>query len=125
MAADKPWPLLQNSLIITHFRFNAKRAPMVQSRIKALERLPVLVPVEKEAEVSLKFPDIETLSGSVIQLAEVTFAYPGNPACFSNVDLSANASSRICIVRITYTQYGYIRNDVFVFRTQSVNLESK
>ena len=73
---------------------------MVQSRIKALERLPVLVPVEKEAEVSLKFPDIEKLSGCVIQLAEVTFAYPDNPACFTNVDLSANASSRICIVRI-------------------------
>ena len=89
--------------IITHFRFNAKRAPMVQSRIKALERLPVLVPVEKEAEVTLKFPDIEKLSGCVIQLAEVTFAYPDNPPCFTNVDLSANASSRICIVRITYS----------------------
>ena len=73
---------------------------MVQSRIKALERLPVLVPVEKEALVSLTFPDIEKLSGCVIQLAEVTFAYPDNPACFTNVDLSANASSRICIVRI-------------------------
>jgi len=83
---------------IDKFRFNAKRAPMVQSRIKALERLPVLVPVEKEAEVSLKFPDIEKLSGCVIQLAEVTFAYPDNPACFNNVDLSANADSRICIV---------------------------
>ena len=73
---------------------------MVQSRIKALERLPVLVPVEKEAEVSLKFPDIEKLSGCVIQLAEVTFAYADNPPCFTNVDLSANASSRICIVSI-------------------------
>ena len=89
---------------------------MVQSRIKALERLPVLVPVEKEAEVTLKFPDIEKLSGCVIQLAEVTFAYPNNPPCFTNVDLSANASSRICIVSFTYTQYGYRRNGVIFFQ---------
>jgi len=84
---------------IDKFRYNAKRASMVQSRIKQLERLPELKPVEKEPEVTLKFPDIEKLSGSVLQLSEVSFGYSENsPPCFSNVDLSANADSRICIV---------------------------
>ena len=85
---------------------------MVQSRIKALERLPVLQPVEKEPEVTLKFPDIEKLSGCVIQLSEVTFSYSETlPPCFTNVDLSANADSRICIVSIASLQgisYYYI-----------------
>jgi len=84
---------------IDKFRYNAKRASMVQSRIKQLERLPELQPVEKEPEVVLKFPDIEKLSGCVIQLSEVSFKYSENsPTCFTNVDLSANADSRICIV---------------------------
>jgi len=84
---------------IDKFRFNAKRASMVQSRIKQLERLPVLQPVEKEPEAKLIFPDIEKLSGCVIQLSEVSFRYSENsPNCFTNVDLSANADSRICIV---------------------------
>ena len=39
---------------------------MVQSRIKQLERLPELQPVEKEPEAVLKFPDIEKLSGLII-----------------------------------------------------------
>ena len=81
------------------FSYNAKRASMVQSRIKQLERLPELQPVEKEPEAVLKFPDIEKLSGCVIQLSEVSFRYSENlPTCFTNVDLSANADSRICIV---------------------------
>merc|ERR1719273_1917990 len=84
---------------IDKFRFNAKRAPMVQSRIKALERLPVLVPVEKEAEVTLKFPEVEKMSGTILMLSEVSFSYPGTDrVIFSNVDLSATMESRICIV---------------------------
>lgn len=41
---------------IDKFRFNAKRASLVQSRIKQLERLPELQPVEKETEVSASQP---------------------------------------------------------------------
>lgn len=84
---------------IDKFRFNAKRASMVQSRIKHLEKLPDLKPVEKEEKVQLKFPDVEKLSGSIFELSEIEFMYPGseNPI-FSNVDLSATMESRICIV---------------------------
>ena len=79
---------------------------MVQSRIKQLERLPELQPVEKEPEAVLKFPDIEKLSGCVIQLSEVSFRYSENlPTCFTNVDLSANADSRICIVSTFMDSY--------------------
>ena len=56
------------------FRFNAKRASLVQSRIKQLERLPVLKPIEKETDITLKFPDVEKLSPPILMLSEVKSA---------------------------------------------------
>lgn len=41
---------------IDKFRYNANRAALVQSRIKYLERLPELKPIEKEAKVVFRFP---------------------------------------------------------------------
>lgn len=89
---------------IDKFRFNAKRASLVQSRIKLLERLPELQPVEKEVDVVLKFPEVEKLSPPILMLSEVSFAYTNEatgvkgPTVFSKVDLSATQESRICIV---------------------------
>uniref|UniRef100_A0A1A9WSL8 ATP-binding cassette sub-family F member 3 n=1 Tax=Glossina brevipalpis TaxID=37001 RepID=A0A1A9WSL8_9MUSC len=85
---------------IDRFRYNANRAASVQSKIKMLEKLPELQPVEKEMEVKLKFPDVEPLNPPVLAISEVEFRY--NPKdtlpIFSNVNLSANSDSRICIV---------------------------
>ena len=39
------------------FRYNAKRASLVQSRIKAIEREVVVDAVEDEASFSFAFPD--------------------------------------------------------------------
>merc|ERR1719495_482488 len=84
---------------IDKFRFNAKRASLVQSRIKMLEKLPVLEPVIIEPGVTLKFPDVEKLSGTILTLSEVSYRYSEESRIiFSNVDLSATMQSRICIV---------------------------
>jgi ATP-binding cassette subfamily F protein 3 len=85
---------------INKFRFNAKRASLVQSRIKHLESLPVLQPVIIEKEVNLKFPEVEKLSPPILMLSGVSYAYPNSTKgnCFSNCDLSATQESRICIV---------------------------
>jgi len=84
---------------IDKFRYNAKRAPMVQSRIKMLEKLPKLDPVIVESLVTLKFPEVDKLSPPILMLSEVGFKYEGtNRTIFSNVDLSATMESRICIV---------------------------
>ena len=50
---------------IDKFRYNAKRASLVQSRIKTLERLPVLEPVITEATVTLKFPEVDRFNFSI------------------------------------------------------------
>ncbi|CAD7005001.1 ATP-binding cassette sub-family F member 3 [Ceratitis capitata] len=85
---------------IDRFRYNANRASSVQSKIKMLEKLPELKPIEKEVEVKLKFPDVEPLNPPVLALSEIEFKY--NDAAplpiFKNVNLSATSDSRICIV---------------------------
>jgi ATP-binding cassette subfamily F protein 3 len=49
-------------------RYNAKRASLVQSRIKMLEKLPVLEPVVTESTVTLRFPDVDKLSPPILML---------------------------------------------------------
>ncbi|XP_017876024.1 ATP-binding cassette sub-family F member 3 isoform X2 [Ceratina calcarata] len=85
---------------IDRFRYNANRASSVQSKIKMLEKLPELKPMEKEGEVTLRFPDVEPLSPPILQLNEVSFSYTGdaNNYIFTGVNLTASLQSRICIV---------------------------
>lgn len=84
---------------IDRFRYNAKRAGLVQSKIKMLEKLPEIKPVEKEVPVVFKFPDPSPLSGTLFQLDDVNFRYtPDAPYTLKNVNISASLESRICIV---------------------------
>ncbi|KAE9554907.1 hypothetical protein FO519_001872 [Halicephalobus sp. NKZ332] len=84
---------------IDKFRYNAKRASMVQSRIKMLEKLPVLRQVEMEQDVVLKFPQCEKLSNPVLQLDEVSFRYTkDSDFIFKNICVGTDNDSRICIV---------------------------
>lgn len=84
---------------IDRFRFNAKRAALVQSKIKMLEKLPEIKPVEKESPVVFRFPEPSALSGTLFQLEEVSFRYtPDSPIILKDVNISASLESRICIV---------------------------
>ncbi|KAJ8321096.1 hypothetical protein KUTeg_002683 [Tegillarca granosa] len=83
---------------IDKFRYNAKRASLVQSKIKLLEKLPELKPVEKETNVVLRFTDCEKLQGSVLQLDDVHFHYTKESPIFKKICVNAQADSRICIV---------------------------
>ncbi|XP_058807747.1 ATP-binding cassette sub-family F member 3 [Phymastichus coffea] len=84
---------------IDRFRYNANRASSVQSKIKMLEKLPDLKPMDKESEVTLRFPDVEPLNPPILQINEVSFRYPNTTNfLFTNVCLSATLQSRICIV---------------------------
>ncbi|XP_049581945.1 ATP-binding cassette sub-family F member 3 [Syngnathus scovelli] len=86
-------------VFIDRFRYNANRAAQVQSKLKVLERLPELKPIEKEAEVTLRFPDnFEKLSPPILQLDEVEFYYTPDQRLFSGLNLCADLESRVCIV---------------------------
>ncbi|XP_033764242.1 ATP-binding cassette sub-family F member 3-like [Pecten maximus] len=85
-------------VFIDKFRYNAKRASQVQSKLKILEKLPKLVPVEKESKVQFKFPECEKLSPPILMLDEVNFYYTKEKIIFKNICINANMDSRICIV---------------------------
>lgn len=62
---------------------------------------PELKPMEKEGEVTLRFPDVVPLSPPILQLNEVSFRYESakdDSFIFTGVNLTAALESRICIV---------------------------
>ncbi|XP_075794233.1 ATP-binding cassette sub-family F member 3 [Pelodiscus sinensis] len=86
-------------VFIDRFRYNANRASQVQSKLKLLEKLPELKPVDKESEVMMKFPDgFEKFSPPILQLDEVDFSYSPSHCVFRGLSVSADLESRICVV---------------------------
>lgn len=83
---------------IDKFRYNAAKSSEAQSRIKKLEKLPVLEAPEAEYSVKFVFPDVEKLSPPIIQMSEVTFGYSQDKVLLRNVDLDVQLDSRIGIV---------------------------
>ena len=83
---------------IDKFRYNAAKSSEAQSRIKKLERMPVLEPPEAEYVVHFKFPDVEKLSPPIIQMTNVAFGYTPDKPLLRNVDLDVQLDSRIGIV---------------------------
>ncbi|VDO60272.1 unnamed protein product [Heligmosomoides polygyrus] len=76
---------------IDKFRYNAKRAPMVQM----LSSLGLFI----YAEITFKFPECEVLNNPVLQLDDVSFRYNDKTAyLFKRLNLGTHANSRICIV---------------------------
>ncbi|KAL4801302.1 P-loop containing nucleoside triphosphate hydrolase protein [Aspergillus unguis] len=83
---------------IDKFRYNAAKSSEAQSRIKKLERMPVLTAPESDYVVHFKFPEVEKLSPPIVQMTEVTFGYSKDNLLLKNVDLDVQLDSRIGIV---------------------------
>ncbi|WPG99689.1 Hypothetical protein R9X50_00250800 [Acrodontium crateriforme] len=83
---------------IDKFRYNAAKSSEAQSRIKKLEKMPVLEPPEALYSVHFKFPEVEKLSPPIIQMSDVAFGYTKDKPLLRNVDLSVQLDSRIGIV---------------------------
>lgn len=83
---------------IDKFRYNAAKSSEAQSRIKKLEKMPVLDAPEAEYTVHFKFPEVEKLSPPIIQMTDVSFGYTPGKTLVSHVDLDVQLDSRIGIV---------------------------
>ncbi|KAH6615268.1 P-loop containing nucleoside triphosphate hydrolase protein [Boeremia exigua] len=83
---------------IDKFRYNAAKSSEAQSRIKKLERMPILHAPEAEYTVHFKFPEVEKLSPPIIQMSGVSFGYSPDKILLKNVDLDVQLDSRIGIV---------------------------
>jgi len=84
---------------IDRFRYNAKRASMVQSRIKSLEKMEVVEEVLSDPTLTIQFSDPETLTPPILQFQDASFSYPGSSKMlFRNLDMGIDLESRVALV---------------------------
>lgn len=83
---------------IDKFRYNAAKSSEAQSRIKKLEKLPILEPPEEDKTITFRFPDPEKLSPPIIQLKDCSFGYTPEKIVMKDVDLDVGMDSRIALV---------------------------
>jgi len=84
---------------IDRFRFNANRAALVQSRIKALERMADVEQVEEDPDYIFRFPEpVGVIAPPVIAFNDVSFGYKNGPTLFHNLNFGLDLESRFAIV---------------------------
>nr|CAB3448401.1 unnamed protein product [Digitaria exilis]CAB3451563.1 unnamed protein product [Digitaria exilis] len=84
---------------IDKFRYNAKRASLVQSRIKALERMEHVDAVVSDPDYKFEFPTPDDRPGPpIISFSDASFGYPGGPTLFKNLNFGIDLDSRISMV---------------------------
>jgi len=83
---------------VDRWRVNANRAAQAQSKLKILEKLPDLKPVEIEPDVVLKLPETDRVNATMLRLDEFSFSYDGKKNIFEKTDLNANMNARIAVI---------------------------
>jgi ATP-binding cassette subfamily F protein 3 len=84
---------------IDKFRYNAKRASLVQSRIKALERIGRVAEVINDPDYKFEFPSPDDRPGPpIISFSDASFGYPGGPLLFKNLNFGIDLDSRVAMV---------------------------
>jgi len=81
---------------IDRFRYNAKRASLVQSKLKILDNMPVLLPPKIDPSIKFSF-DCTKAQGMLLELSGVSFGY-GEKSIFREISLSIDINSRFVIV---------------------------
>ncbi|CCW69768.1 unnamed protein product [Phytomonas sp. Hart1] len=83
---------------IDRFRYNANRARMAQSRIKALERMELVADVVSDPQFAFKFPEPELVSGSYLELLDCEFGFKPGVSLFKDVNFGIDDNSRMVLV---------------------------
>jgi ATP-binding cassette subfamily F protein 3 len=84
---------------INRFRSNVKKAAMVQSRIKALDKMEIVKPEVEEKKMYFRFPPSPPASHKVIEVENLKKAY-GDIQVFDGLDLRIDKGDRIAIVGV-------------------------
>jgi len=85
---------------VDRFRYNAKRASLAQSRLKAISRIEAVMADDafQEPDMVLSFPDAGDVAGPALVAEDVAFGYAGQPLLFEHVDFSLAAGTRVCLL---------------------------
>jgi ATP-binding cassette subfamily F protein 3 len=84
---------------INRFRSNVKKASMVQSRIKALEKMELITIPREEKKMFFRFPKSPPASAKVITIKNLHKAY-GDNVIFDGLDLRIDKGDRIAVVGV-------------------------
>lgn len=86
---------------VDRWRFDSKRASQAQSKLKILEKLPPLKPLDDDGideALNFKWPDpVDKLSPPILQASELVFSY-GDKKILDGVNFDVQLTSRIAIV---------------------------
>ncbi|MGJ8651592.1 MAG: ABC-F family ATP-binding cassette domain-containing protein [Opitutaceae bacterium] len=84
---------------INRFRSNVKKASMVQSRIKTLEKMELIKIPRDEKKMFFRFPKAPPASAKVINITGLKKAY-GDNIIFDGLDLRIDKGDRIAVVGV-------------------------
>lgn len=84
---------------INKFRSNVKKASMVQSRIKQLEKMELITIPRDEKKIFFRFPAPPPASSKVITISNLHKAY-GDNVIFDGLDLRIDKGDRIAVVGV-------------------------
>jgi len=83
---------------IDKFRANAKRASLVQSRIKAVNRIEIIEEILEDPSCIFVFPVPEKLNPPVLRLDNVDLGYEKTKPIVSKINFNVDMQSRIAVV---------------------------
>eukprot|EP00347_Sterkiella_histriomuscorum_P009134 403342390 len=83
---------------IDKFRYNAKRASLVQSRIKSIQKMDVIEEVIYDPTCVFIFPNPEKLSPPMLRLDEANIGYVQGKNILEKVNMNLDLETRISLV---------------------------
>lgn len=83
---------------IDKFRYNAKRASLVQSRIKALQKMELVEEIIEDPTCIFIFPTPDKLRPPLLKVEDGLFGYNQNKLLLRNLNFGIDMESRIAIV---------------------------
>ena len=83
---------------VDKFRANAKRSTLVQSRIKAIEKIDVAAEVLMDPDCTFEFPDPEDIGPNLMRLDEAKIGYPTGEVILSKVNINVDLETRIALI---------------------------
>ena len=87
--------------LINRFRGNVKKAGMVQSRIKKLDKMDLVEVEREERKIFFRFPPPPPASAKVVELKEIYKSYNnGSIQVFRGLDLRIEKGDRIAVVGV-------------------------
>ena len=84
--------------VVEKFRYKASKAAMVQSKIKAMDKLSKVVYVEEEKQIDFLFNEAEFPGKRMLQAKNVSFAYPNGDYLIEELSLEILKGDRLAII---------------------------